>query len=63
MKVPVNAFAPWWTMYLARIFGVKLISKDGEFTMTGYRWRGIIYVWSMQHENAPADTTIHREKS
>ena len=43
----VKPFAPWWVMFLARIFGEKFVSRDDGVTMTGYRWRGIIYVWSV----------------
>jgi len=43
-----NYFAPWWTMYLARIFGEKRIGYDSGYKTTMYAWRGRLYVWSVK---------------
>ena len=41
-------FAPWWAIYLARIFGKKRFGYDSGYKMTTYTWRGIIYVWDIE---------------
>lgn len=41
-------FAPWWTIYLARLFGKKRVGYDSGYKTTMYEWRGMLYVWSVK---------------
>jgi hypothetical protein len=36
--------ASWWTVTKAKLFGKKLVGKDGIYTVTMYAWRGKYYV-------------------
>jgi hypothetical protein len=40
----VNLLAPWHTLLLARLFGRKFVREDSGYRLTGYHWRGRIYI-------------------
>ncbi len=33
-----------WTVWMARLFGEKIIGGDGTYRVVGYHWRGKMYV-------------------
>jgi hypothetical protein len=33
-----------WTLFLARLFGVKRVTEDGSVRVTTYYWRGKFYL-------------------
>lgn len=35
--------APWWRLLLARWFGRRYTGEDGEHTIVGHEWRGVLY--------------------
>lgn len=45
---PAAAFATMrasrWKMFLAKMFGEKVVGHDAGCTITGYRWRGVLYM-------------------
>jgi len=36
--------AKWWEIWMARIFGKKLVATDSGCTVTIYHWRGKSYM-------------------
>jgi hypothetical protein len=49
LKMPV---APWWEMWLARLFGRRIGGTDGTFCIVAYAWRGHKYIWSVRDSAA-----------
>lgn len=41
---------PRWKVWLARIFGEKRVGRDGDTTVTGFLWRGALYIVDYRHE-------------
>jgi hypothetical protein len=33
-----------WAVWMARMFGEKVIGEDGEYRVVAYRWRGKLYL-------------------
>jgi hypothetical protein len=36
--------ASQWEWFMARIFGEKIVSREDDYVMKSYRWRGRLYV-------------------
>jgi len=55
----VNLLAPWHTLLLARLFGQKFVSEDSGYRLTGYHWRGKMYITGW---DGPRPTPQHGEQ-
>lgn len=55
-------FAPWWKLWLARLFGKRFQGKDGICTTYGYFWRGKYYITDCKYHDsrASSDRRFHQ---
>lgn len=53
--MPNAHFAPYGTLWLARLFGKRVVGYESGIKMTMYRWRGVLYVWRCELDTMEDD--------
>jgi hypothetical protein len=44
IRLSIMPAAGRWTIFWARVFGKKIVRQESSHTLTGYYWRGALYV-------------------